>query len=68
MKPILDFFCEKCEAAVHLRADANSIPRCPHCRRDSLVLVNAPDGAPVTPAVARRAFLAMRQVVTETAA
>jgi hypothetical protein len=66
MKPTLHFFCEKCEESVHLRADADSIPPCPHCRRDSLVLVNTPNGAPVTAETAAAAFAAMRRAVEET--
>jgi hypothetical protein len=65
MKPALQFFCEKCDEAVSLRADAESIPRCPHCHRDGFVLVNTPAGAPVTPEVARAAFAAMHQIILE---
>jgi transposase-like protein len=66
MKPTLHFFCEKCEQAVSLRVGADSTPRCPHCQRESLVLVNTPAGTPVTPEVARAAFATMHQVVSGT--
>jgi DNA-directed RNA polymerase subunit RPC12/RpoP len=65
MKPTLHFFCEKCEESFSLRVDADSFPRCPHCRRYSLVLVKSPGGAPVTPDVARRAFAAMHQAIEQ---
>ena len=65
MKAYRQFFCELCSGSARLRADADSIPPCPHChRRDTLVLVNAPSGAPVTPEVARKAFAAMREAIT----
>jgi len=64
MKPARDFWCEACSSPAKLPADADTIPRCPHCRRDNtLVLVSAPDGTPVTPGVAAAAFAAMRRQI-----
>ena len=61
------FYCEACEAGWTIRAAADSPPRCPGCRRDSLVMVNAPTAAQVTPEYARRAFATMRDAIAQSA-
>jgi hypothetical protein len=65
MKPSRDFWCEACESACKLPADTDSIPPCPNCfRKNSLVLVNAPDGSPVTPQIAAKLFHEMRKQIS----
>ena len=67
MKPARQFHCEACDESVSLPADLETIPRCIHCGRDSLVLsLNAPPAAsPVTPEKAAELFKTMRLQVLD---
>jgi hypothetical protein len=60
-----NYLCERCDEAVSLPADLTSLPRCNFCGRDSLVLLDAPAAAPVTPEKARQLFHQMREQVLD---
>jgi hypothetical protein len=65
MKPARLFHCEACDEAVSLPADLETIPRCIHCGRDSLVLsLDAPaNEVPIKPEKAVELFKTMRAQV-----